>query len=60
MCLLREDCIERGGNAYEGQCIFCATGIVFEYGLCTRRCRANQVYTQRVCICAPGYTRKGN
>lgn len=26
---LREDCIERGGNAYEGQCIFCATGIVF-------------------------------
>lgn len=48
------------GNAYEGQCVFCAPGIVFEYGQCTRRCGANQLYTNRVCVCLSGFVRRGN
>lgn len=59
-CILRERCNSLNGNSYEGQCIFCSPGIVFEYGTCTRRCGANQTYVNRVCICNSGYTRQGN
>jgi hypothetical protein len=31
--MLRQNFVERGGNDYEGQCIFCATGVVFQFGL---------------------------
>ena len=58
ICTLREECAKTGGNIWQGQCIYCAPGVVFEYGLCTRRCGANQIYLNRVCICAKGFTRK--
>jgi hypothetical protein len=57
--MLREKCVELGGNIWEAQCIFCPPGIIFEYGRCSRKCGLNQVYINRVCICAKGFTRKG-
>lgn len=59
LCMLREDCSKKGGNIFEGQCIFCAPGVVLEYGRCAKKCGANQVYSNRVCICAKGFVRKG-
>lgn len=56
---MREECSQKGGNIWEGQCIYCADGIIFEYGQCTKRCGMNQIYLNRVCICATEFTRKG-
>jgi len=59
ICELREDCVSKGGNVYQGQCIYCPFGIVFEFGKCSRRCGFNQVYLNRACFCNKGFVLNG-
>ena len=49
----------KNGNIWESKCVFCPAGIVFEYGQCTRRCGANQLYLSRACVCLKGFNRVG-
>lgn len=59
MCELRENCITKGGNIYQGQCTYCPSGVVFELGRCSKRCGPNQLYINRGCVCAKGFTING-
>lgn len=56
---MREECARLNGNIFESKCLFCPPGIAPEYGACTRKCGANQMYTNRVCVCLKGFTRVG-
>jgi len=58
-CVLKEECRKKSGNLWKDQCVFCSTGIVFDKGQCTNTCGPNQVYLNKVCVCASGFVKQG-
>lgn len=50
-CVRTEQCIATFGNIWESRCVHCAAGVIFERGICTRKCGANQLYFRSACIC---------
>lgn len=47
------------GNIWQGQCIYCPVGVIFENGQCSQKCEANQFYSNSVCNCNQGFARVG-
>ena len=58
-CVLKEECLAKGGNVENGECIYCPPGIIFENGQCSKRCKSSWLFLYGICRCPNGYKLKG-
>ena len=54
-CTTREECKKKGGNISDNDCIVCGPYEKIENKRCVPNCKANEIFANGVCECAPGY-----
>lgn len=54
-CLSKDDCTKLGGNLYNGHCVLCDKGTVFDGEQCISICNKNEIWNSesQQCVCIP-------